>query len=322
MDKKRMVFSFRVVSISIFLLILTILPFASANILDYIADYVRNTDDWITGYATTATSTLNITVGNTAPVVDSVSPIPTQSITEAASTQVVFYFTATDTDGVANLDDTKILAQFNRSGEDFRGNNSCSLVGDLDSDTANYSCTIYIWYWDANGVWTVNATAFDTQGAAGSNLTTNFSLGQSTNMKMAPTSLTWPSISLTSTNQTSNNDPIVVNNTGNKDIADGSLTVTAINLRGEATTSQYLNVSNFTIDIDTGGTPAAECDGTKMVNGTATGITGATLNAGNHSVGAGQGNRSLYFCLVQVTAGTTQQSYSTAAGGTWTVTVS
>ena len=145
-------------------------------------------------------------------------------------------------------------------------------------------------------------------------------------MVMSPVNLTWPQIGLTSTNTTSNNDPITINNTGNKIITNGNIRITAVNLRGETTTSEFLLVANFTVDYDTGVSPLLECDGTKMVNNTATGITTANVTIGNLSISSPASQEDLYFCLTEVTAGLSQQSYSTTSGTTyiypWTISVS
>ena len=295
------------------LLILLIITIVSAGFFDFFQDAKNR----ITGRAASDTTSLSIEIGNTAPVVDFVSSIPAQSVTEAGTTAVTFSFTATDTDGVDNLDDATAKGAFSLTGETTRTNSSCSLVGDLDSDTANYTCTIRVYYWDGAGDWTINASIEDINNAYAENTSTTFTLSETTAMVMSPTALTWPSISLTSTNQLSNNDPITINNTANKDITDGNVKVTAINMQGETTTTEYLLASNFTVNT------ADACDtGTAMVNGTATGVSGATITAGNNS--AGQGQEELYFCLEEVSSGISQQTYSTAGAGTdaWTIGVS
>ena len=290
------------------LIILIIVPIVSASFFDFLGD----AKNLITGKATSDTTSISITIGNTAPVIDFVSTIPTQSITEAGTTAVTFSFTATDVDGVDNLNDTSAKGSFNLTGETTRINSSCSLVADLDADTANYTCTILIYYWDGNGDWTVNASIEDINGAYAENISTTFTLSQTTAMVMSPTALTWSTLSLTSTDQLSNNDPITINNTANKDITADNVQVTAIDMKGETTGTEYLLAGNFTVNT------ADACDtGTVMVNSTATGVSGATITAGNNSEGGGQ--EQLYFCLEEVSPGISQQSYSTTGAGAWTI---
>jgi len=273
-------------------------------------------DVWnkITGWATSGTTTVSISLGNNDPVVDSVFTIPAQSVTESGTTSVEFWFTATDIDGVGNLDDNSAQARFQKTGEETRQNLSCVWVSDIDTDTANYTCTIDIWYWDAAGVdWTINATIEDINNAVGENSSTTFTLQETTAMVMSPTALTWPSIGLTDTNVLSNNDPITVNNTANKNIADGHLNVTAIDLQGETTATDFIYAHNFTGNINDA------CEGTVMANSTAIAVSGATITAGNNS--AGQGQEELYFCLEEVPSGISSQTYSTTGLGSWTIAI-
>ena len=293
-------------------LILLIIPFVFAGFFG---------DLWnsITGMATTATTTLSITIGNTVPNVTLVSTIGDRSINTGGQVFLTFLFNATDLDGNQTINDTSAQGMFNKSGEDLRLNSSCTKTGS-NANTTTFNCTIGIWYWDAAGNWTINATIFDNSRAQATNYSRTFELQPTTAMVMSPTALTWPSIALSDKNQTSNNDPIIVNNTANKDIADGSLTVQAIELQGDDDPTKALRATNFTVSINTGGSPPLDCAGTKMVNNTATGVTGASMNAGNNSAAAG--NRSLYFCLSEVPAGATSQTYSTTDLGAWTIAVS
>jgi len=80
----------------------------------------------------------NYTIGdaaNTAPTITFVSNISNTDPTEAGVTNVEFFITMTDTDGVADLNDSSVTANFTFSsaGEATRENTTCVLVGDLDS---------------------------------------------------------------------------------------------------------------------------------------------------------------------------------------------
>ncbi|MBU1988971.1 MAG: hypothetical protein KKD94_05840, partial [Nanoarchaeota archaeon] len=150
------------------------------------------------------------------------------------------------------------------------------------------------------------------------NTTTTFQYNLLKAMVISP-----PSLSLTVTtgamNQTPS-EPTLINNTGNYNVSNISLTT--INLYGETYTSFYIDVGNFTIDIDTGGTPPAECaGGTSLTNGTAVNITNSLLDRGNHSVNDGvTGQEQFYYCIPEVPPVPTQP-YSTSAGGSWTITI-
>lgn len=276
--------------------------------------------DSITGQATSRPTNVSITVGNNAPQIISVSYIPAQQVTEAGVTYVTFYFSAYDQDGAVNLNGSSAAGYFQLTGEATRSNLSCVSVGSLDAFTTNYSCTVDVWYFDGAGSWTINATIYDINGAYAENSTTTFTLQETTAIVISPDALTWPTLSVSDTNRTSNNDPVVINNTANKDIDPNNVTVNAVSLQGQTVLSEYIYAENFTVDIDTGGSPPAECNGPYMINNTAVGIVGATVPAGNLS--AGQGQEDLYFCLTELPSTISAQTYSTQNTGPWTVSVS
>ena len=270
----------------------------------------------------------NVTIANAAPTVGFVSSVASQTPSEATVTYFTFTFNATDPDGASDLTDSTANGRINitlNSTTNQRDNTTCNSLQSV-GNTKEYECRIDLWYFDTPGSWTINASIKDNSGAYAENSSTTFTVNPLTAMVMSPVNLTWPQIGLTSTNTTSNNDPITINNTGNKIITNGNIRITAVNLRGETTTSEFLLVANFTVDYDTGVSPLLECDGTKLVNNTATGITIANVTIGNLSISSPASQEDLYFCLNAVTAGLSQQSYSTTSGTTyiypWTISVS
>jgi len=280
-------------------------------------------DTWnkITGWLTSGQTTVSITVGNQVPVVNYVSLIIPQSVSAGTVAYISFTFNATDADGASNLNNSAARVSFNLTGETTRTNTSCSYLAG-SGNTRQYNCKIGVWYWDGVGNWTINASIRDINNAHAENSSTTFELQETTAMVMSPTALTWPSISLTDTNKTSENDPVVINNTANKAITNGHLNVTAINLQGATITSDFIYANNFTVDINTGGSCSGdaclECDGTVMANNTAKAVSGATIPKGNNS--AGDGQESLYFCLNGMLQTISAQTYSTALGQ-WTIAV-
>ena len=99
---------------------------------------------------------------------------------------------------------------------------------------------------------------------------------------MTPSALAWSSISVTDTDTLADNNPLLINNTGNDDIATGNVQVTAVDLAGEVNPSYFIYSGNFTSNI------ASACNtGTTLVNATATGITNSVLAAGNHTALSG-----------------------------------
>ncbi|MEK7224979.1 MAG: hypothetical protein AAB221_04765, partial [Bacteroidota bacterium] len=246
----------------------------------------------LTGAATSDTATLAVTISN-APTINFVTfynATPPQ-ITEASSLLLEFSFTANDTDGLQYVDNTSAAIIVNRTGGS-RYNYSCTAAGTVGASPAtyiNFSCSVYLWYWEPAGDWTINVSVKDLGGAYSQNSSTSFLLAQTTAMAMTPSALTWSTLSLGATNQTSNNDPLVINNTGNKNIAKGGITVTAYDLQGLTTTTDFIRAKNFTAFTQNGtssctGAGCLECNGTIMTNATAQTLPIANITAGNNSI--------------------------------------
>ena len=289
-----------------FLLIVFSISIVSAGFSDWFTSITGNS-------ANQPTNVSAAILGTTQAQIIFVSPISATTPIEATTVNVTFNVHMKDTDGVADLNDTSVMANLSRTGETRRVSGICALANDIDTTTANYSCSVYMWYWDGNGDWNVTVLGNDLGNLSwASNISTIFTYNLLRAMVIAPPALTWASLSVGATNQTSNNDPTIVNNTGNYN---SSINVTAINLIGETTPSYVLPANNFTISRTTGG---AECIGSAMVNATARTVIGTVANRGNLSVGSGSGQENLYYCIPFVPIIPTQ-TYSTAAGGSWTI---
>ena len=297
--------------------------------------------DAITGWATTQTTTLNLTVGNTAPVIGNVSVVSAVTLIEKSNITVVFYFVAHDVDGVDNLNDNSpnIVVNFTQASTTYiRTNTSavttCGLVADINAVSANYSCEVDLWFFDPSGSWSINVSVLDNSNARAENSSAGgqgepFNVNTLTALQMAPTSLTWGSISLTAKNTTSNNDPIYLNNTGNVNIT--NVTVTAIDLQGETTRTQYIFAENFSASNATGSSQECNIAGgagnaSKMRNNTAIDVNNTLLPVGNNTINSGNslgqvGQEELFFCLLEVPPTISSQSYSSSALGAWTITI-
>jgi len=286
-----------------------ILPKVNAGILDFI----KKT---ITGKASSRPTNITITISGTNPAkITYVSPISAVDPTEATYKSVTFYITAYDEDGVADLNDSSFRAEFNNSNEP-RRSGSCTLVNDINAKSANYSCTVNMWYWDKSGVWTINASGTDLGNKSiATNTSTTFTYNQLKAMVISPTTLTWPAISPNSTNQTSDNDPTLINNTGNYN---GTIDVTAINLLGESDPLYIIYAANFTVGLTTGA-QNPECAGQALANNTLVTITNSISNRGNLSAGGGAGQEEFYYCIPRVPSNLSSQTYSTTLGGSWTI---
>ena len=290
--------------------LMLIIPLMSAGIFS---------DLWgeITGKATSNATVVNITVGNNLPAISFVEDISDIGPIEDTIRSITFNFTANDSDGAADLDPSTAEARFNRTGEVTRLNTSCVELT-TSGDEANYSCTIDMWYFDQNGNWTINVTIKDDQGASAENSSTAFIYTIFPAMKINQTSLTWLDVAIGQTNAGSNNDPIQINNTGNKESI--NINVTAFDLRGEGVQDEFILAGNLSVGNESQGCSSGT--GTQMQNDTSVNITSAILERGNHSLdydNATSGQELIYFCLDLVPTGISQQSYSSAAFGSWTI---
>ena len=257
----------------------------------------------------------NTTASNSAPIIIFVEAISDQNPSEGGTRTITFNFTAEDLDGAGDLNDSTAESRFQLDGETTRLNTSCVNVGS-SGNQVNYSCSIDMWYFDKNDPsWTINVTIQDNAEVSAENSSTTFQYNILTAMVMFPAALSWPSpINVTDTNVGSDNDPIVVNNTGN-DI--NEINITAFDLQGEITTTQYIFAENFTVQNISEG-----CSGTQMVNATSINVTSATLKRGNNSLNyanATSGQEQLFFCLTAVNVDLSAQSYSSAAYGNWEI---
>ncbi|MBU2612128.1 MAG: hypothetical protein KKB62_00215, partial [Nanoarchaeota archaeon] len=278
----------------------------TTDVPDY-NDWMRYGVEMLLGIRDYYNNTLN---GAAAPTIPYVEVITAKNPTEDSITTITFNFTVTDGDGSSNINTSSGKAYFQRGGETTRSDVSCvnqTPVG----NSINFSCSIDMWYYDGAGAWTINVSAQDNEGEYVENSSTTFTYNLLTAMKMSPTSMGWPELSLASTDVGSSNNPIIINNTGNA--VSLGVNTTAYDLQGEQTTSEYIYANNFTIGISSEG-----CSGTAMSNATAIAISSAVLNKGNHSLNDGStGQEQIYFCIKGVPPTISSQSYSSSVFGPW-----
>ncbi len=273
----------------------------------------------ITGRAEQQPQDLTITVVGTNPVVfsfieDPDDQVPPPAPVEAGISTITFEVHVTDPDGVTDIIDSTVDTEFSRGAVIRPG--ICTWIEDLpDGDTANYSCSVDMQYYDEPGTWNIKVNATDYgSGVWVEDTSVTFTYLELKAMTISPSTLTWPAVIPGSINQTSDNDPTVITNTGN---FAGNIQVTALALIGESAPAESIPAADFVIDVDTGGpgcTDAAcvECDGTQMVESTATPIVGSSSNPGPG------GTEEIYHCIPFFPS-VSSQTYSTAGGGSWTI---
>ncbi len=244
-----------------------------------------------------------------------------------AFTSVTINFTAYDADGTSDLDSNTATINLTKTGETTRQNTSCSQY-ESSGNYANYTCNITMWWWDAPGTWDITAFIKDEENNATVNSSTDMQVGETTGFELSPSLLAWPDVAAGSSNLTSNNDPIVLNNTGNKNISANTIQINATNLLGEEDDSYGLRSGNFSMSWETGGScsgaTCVECAGSQMnvSTGNYANITLANLTRGNFSINDGStGQEQLYVCLRLAGNDLITQPYSTANQGAWTIRV-
>ena len=298
----------------IFISILTILilSMVSAGFFDFFKAK-------ITGKATSSPVTLNITIGatNTPNVTyvgnDSMTNISIGPNEGPTSTPVKINITAYDEDGIADLNVSSLNVSFSRSGEAVRFNSTCANSVNFSTYYANFTCNITMYWYDGAGAWDINASISDNGGRLNFTSSQNFQVGSTDGFVMAPTALTWASLSPGDTNKQAVEN-ITTNNTGN---VNKLIEINATSLRGESNAGIGLWAGNFTVN----NTVSTPCLGTALYNNyTFANITATTLPKGNFTIDdKTTGQEQTTFCLTTVGSELTAQSYSTTANGSWTL---
>lgn len=304
----------RGVLIVVFIAVILIVPMVSAG-------FFNDLWDKITGRASsTQNIALNISITSGAPTIYNITNLAAITLTDAPSpTFVVINFSATDPDGATNLNNASAMLNLTKSDGDLRLNSTCA-VKNYAGNYANFTCNVTMWWWDPAGAWTVYANISDLGGNVAMNATHTITVNTLTGFAMNPSTLSFASMNAGSTNQTPTSG-LTLNNTGNVNVSTGNIQINATDLVGETTPSQFLWASNFSASNSTGGNIECNVSGSAnaMVNMTYTNITNSILPAGNYTKSDGTAQEKIYICLRQVGAELTQQYYSTAKIGSWTV---
>lgn len=245
---------------------------------------------------------LNVVGINPIVIESIISPGPQQP-TEAdspAPTTVTFVIWVTDPDGVQDINPATVRAWFTKLGSPDKAKALCSFSANIDSDTNSYSCSINMNYFDASGDWNIRAEAADFGNTAliEDSLGITFTYQELKAMTNSQPSLTWPNLVPGAVDQTSNNDPATITNTGNYV---GNVKITAYNLVGTDSTPFSANL--FTIGETTGA--LEECDAPT----TAAQMADSTTTVVATTSGGGDTN-DLYYCITTVPSVPTQ-AYST-----------
>ncbi len=298
-----------VVLVLVLVLVFSSLSFSSAGFFDYFRK--------ITGKATDAPISMNVTIGNNNPYLIFIDVnASNQAADEQGILNVLAEIHARDQDGSNNLNDSTLLVNFSKTGEATRIA-SCTKQTDIDVKTANYTCVAQLWYFDLNGEWNLSVSLSDKAHAGVRNQSTPFVFAYSKSFKIAPTNLTWGTIAAGDTNKQPLNTPLQLNNTGNAVISPGNILVNSSDLQGESDPSMAIYANNFSINYD--GSNA--CSGTILTRKVNTGIAIANLTRGNLSRNDGTAQEQIYPCIKLAGNELSAQQYSTLTDGPWRVSI-
>lgn len=244
------------------------------------------------------TFTASATIGNSAP---SITVASGQTITSAAATSrlVNISFTATDTNGYTDLNDSTAQIAINRSGETTRTSSGCTVMSHPDSQSTLYNCTLTLWYYDAAGPWTINASVADNSLSNATNTSITVTVNNIDAVSAVSGSIAFSGSPGTTANAASPN-PQQLNNTGNQDY--NTLNITGL---GFVSGSNTLNVGNVSFNWTNSAT-----GGQRLINNTAVVMVNSSLA---HGLVATKG---IYFFL-DVPNGQAPGSYN--AQGNWVV---
>jgi hypothetical protein len=316
-------------SVIILLLVMSLIPLTSAS---FFSDFWNK----ITGYSFTGGVGVNVTVS--AMNIIYVSAPGLSPNTGPYSTGVNVNFTIYNGAGVSQVNDSTIAVNLTTgvAGEQNRSNLTCYRTTDVSTNYANYSCNVTMWWYDTNGTWNIYVLARDNNSNVATNTTATFTMGATTSYSFSPTNLTWPVMTAGAINETSNNDPITINNTGNIPVGqysgNSNLTLNATNLAGETTPTWRLFANNFSVATqgNTGTCRGAtgnciECDtsagkATPLSFAIYTNISMGNVTKGNYTINNNYtGQEQLFLCLRVADTALTAQAYSTIGNGSWVI---
>jgi len=289
------------------ILIAFLIPFTSASIFDWFKKDVQ--------MAPSANTDVRVGVGNVAPQIVSIDTIPNVNLIPASLTNVIFSFTARDSNGANDLNDATAAASFARAGEPTRTATSCTRTSQVGKQRT-YQCTVPMQYYDQAGLWTISVSINDQAGLNAQDSSTSFTLNLLRDIILSSNSISFPTLVQGDINTMSSQDTTITNN-GNAVVPSNIIQLTAHNLIGETTTSENIPASSFTSastslpDICTGGNA--------LIDNSAITISSAALPRGP----SGSNTGVIGYCLTLVPEGISSQYYSASlAGGTaWTITL-
>lgn len=252
----------------------------------------------------------NVTVGNDAPVIDSMAlDASSYDPTESGTTTVTLTFNVTDTNGVSDLDDTAVQVEVDNQSTFASAvakytNTSCVTLRDINGDTRQYQCRWDMDYWDSALEYSTQVTAGDQAGTVSNDTasgapTYNYTTLVATDIDA--TTISFGSVSTGTTDNGATENPSTLSNTGNADLY--------INTTGADLTSNGYTfaVGNFSVDVN------SDASAEQSLTTSSAQIAGASIAQGSDSTNSP--TEELYW-FADVPVGLNPATYT----GTWTLT--
>ncbi len=274
----------------------------SLSILIFLATIIAITIPlaMLTSGAATDNFDTNVSVGNTAPVINWVNDSVGLSPNEGSTRIIQIQMNVTDDNGVSDINTSDCYMNLTKSGETTRTSNICYSTSNT-SNTQWIECNITIYWYEKPGEWVITAYATDDAGSTDTNDTSNFTMGDADYIDVINASITFSGSPGDANVGPSN---IIINNTGNQNYT--GIDLTAQNLTG-ASSSDNIGASQFTVNITDG-----SGNGQSLSHNSAVSITSAVLNRGPGA----SGEEELFF-YVDIPSGIANDEYS--AGSNWLI---
>ena len=253
---------------------------------------------------------VKVPVGNANPTITNLQAIPNVNLNPSPSTtNVVFSFTARDSNGANDINDLTASAQFTNTGEPTRSG-TCSLLSTAGKEKT-YQCSVAMNYFDKSGSWTAGVSVADNQGAIATSSTT-FTVNLLRDILITPTMINFPSVSPGDSNVLSTENTVITNN-GNFVAPPGSISATAYDLIGETNALEKIPAANFKI---AGSSQSNVCVlGEALTHSSTIALTTSTLSRGQ------TGNtETIKYCLTSVPE-ISSQFYSATGGNSWIISI-
>jgi hypothetical protein len=239
---------------------------------------------------------------NQPPNIYFIESIPSRDPIGGSTAIVTFNVSVNDINGYSDI--SIVSTEFNMTVEDPK-TGDCVEGNVINSTARNYSCSVNMKYYDANGTWSVMVYAEDTSSESDTEWS-NFTYNLLTSWVMDVNSLNFGSIYHGENYIDATENPMILENTGNDNLS-GKIKVTALDLRGVTNSSEYIPAESFSVNIDD------NANGDILQNNTAITVTGTSLNRGESPT------EELYFYILDVPLDLSFQVYNTTGLGQWTI---